>query len=155
MNAIFKQSYFKFGLLMTASLIICLGLMEITGQNESFENKSPIFLIYQFILPAVIWYLGIKTKKDGQKGKLTFKEGVREGFKISVVFALTSPFIFAAYYLFVNPPILKYVKAAYGLTGSSDHLVIIVDMAAQVFSAIIFGTIYGAIISFFLKSKKK
>ena len=68
-----QQSYVKYGLIMTASLVVCLGLMEMTGNNQSFENKSSIFFVYQFILPALVWYLGLREKKRIQKGQLTFK----------------------------------------------------------------------------------
>lgn len=150
---ILKQSYVKYGLIMTGLLIGCLALMEITGQNESFENKSPIFFVYQFLAPAVVWYFAIKAKKKELKGKLTFKQGITQGFKISLVFAVISPFIFALYYTLINPAILTYVKSAYGLNQVSDVMIIIIEMFAQFVGAIIFGTVYAAIISFFLKTK--
>lgn len=133
--------------------IVCLLLMEITGQNTSFTDKSPIFLIYQFIIPAVVWYLGINAKKKMLKNKLTFKQGLCEGFMISLVYALVSPFIFLFYYTMVNPAILVYVRTAYNLTGTTDTMVIAIDMAVQFVSSLVFGTIYGAVISFFLKTK--
>lgn len=140
---------------MTGTLVICLALMEITGQNESFENKSPIFMIYQFIMPAVIWYFGMRERKKLNGGKLTYKQALYEGFKISLVFGLTSPFVFAAYYLFINPPIIEYVKTAYGMPAASDGLVISIDLFAQFIAAIIFGTLYASIIALFVRSKSK
>lgn len=133
-------------------MIVCLAIMELTGQNQSFD-KSPLVLVWTFIAPAIVWYFGINEKKKIQKGKLSFKEGVKEGFKISLVFGLTSPFVFLFYYLFVNPPIISYVKSAYGMSGSSDGMVIAIDMVAQFVSAVVFGTIYAAIISLFIRSK--
>ena len=149
-----KISYVKYGLIMTASLLVCLGLMEVSGNNQTFENKSPIFFIYQFIMPAVIWWLAIAERKRLQKGKLSYKQGLLEGFNTSVVFGLTSPFVFGAYYLLINPEILDYVKAAYGMPEASTAMIVSLDLLAQVFSAIVFGSLYGAIISLFLKSKK-
>jgi FtsH-binding integral membrane protein len=151
---LFGQSYVKYGLLMCAVVVVCLTVMELTGQNQSFD-KSPLTIVWTFIAPAVVWYLGINARKKSQKGKLTFKEGVKEGFKISFVFGLVSPFIFALYYLLFNPQILEYVKTSYGLTNAEDAIVIAVDMLVQFISALIFGTIYAAIISFFLKTKTK
>jgi hypothetical protein len=148
-----KQNHLKYGLIMSASLVLCLLMMELTGQNETFENKSPIFLIYQFILPAVIWYLGINARKKSQNNKLTFKQGLKEGFKISLVFGITSPFLFLAYYLLINPEILNYVKSAYQMPEASNTTILTIDLFAQFISAIIFGTIYGTIISLFLKNK--
>lgn len=150
---LFKQNYVKYGLLMTGVLVLCLLIMEITGENESFENKSPILIIYQFIMPAVIWYLGLRAKKNLQKGRLTFRDGILEAFKISVVFGIVSPIVFGAYYLFINPGILDYVRSTYGMPYASDSTILAIDLFAQFISAIVFGTLYGAIISFFLKHK--
>lgn len=148
-----KKNHIKYGLIMSAVTAVCLMLMEITGQNQSFDAKSPFQIIFLFIAPAVVWYFGIKAKKQMLGGKLTFKQGLSEGFKISVVYGLTSPFVFLIYYLFINPQILEYVRTSYGLANASNTMVIAVDMVAQVISALIFGTIYAAIITLFLKTK--
>lgn len=147
-----SKTYVKYGLAMCGVIVACLALMEITGQNKSFD-KSPIQLIFMMLSPLVIWFLGILSKKKQQKNKLTFKQGTIEGIKISLVYGLVSPFIFVAYYLFVNPEIISYVKNSYGLGTAPDAVAILVDMLAQLITALIFGTVYAAIISFFLKSK--
>lgn len=89
----------------------------------------------------------------------SYKQGFAEGFRISVVYGLTSPWVFALYYLFVNPGILEFARTAYGMPATASAAQIIAtDMLVQVVAAIIFGTIYGAIISYFLKTsplKKK
>lgn len=106
-----------------------------------------------FVAPLVVWTLGIRAKKKALKNKLSFKQGLSEGFKISLVYAAVSPFMFMAYYLFVNPEIINYVRSAYRITGATNNMVILVDMVVQFVTATLFGTIYSAIISFFLKSK--
>jgi hypothetical protein len=148
-----KQTHVKYGLILCLILVICLTTMEITGQNQSFDNKSSVFILYQFIAPAVVWFLGIRAKKKQLGGKLTYKQGLTEGFKMSIVFAVVSPFIFMFYYLLINPAILSYVKGAYGMKEASDTTVILVDMVTQFVAAIIGGTLYGAILSYFLRSK--
>jgi len=146
------QNHVKFALLMTGVLVLCLLFMELTGDNQSFE-KSPLFMIAQLVAPLVIWFFGIKARKDMNKGKLRFKDGVMEGFKISLVFAIVSPFVFLGYYTLVNPGIVRYVREAYRMDGAQDNLVILADMCVQFVAALLFGTIYGAIVSFFLKTK--
>lgn len=148
-----KQNYVKYGLIMCAVLLVCLCLMEITGQNQSFDNKSPFQFIFMFIAPFVVWWLGIAAKKKLLKNKMTFKQGLSEGFKISLAYGIVSPFIFLFYYVFINPDIVAYVKVAYNLSEAQDAVVIGVDMLAQLIAAIVFGTLYAAIISLFLKSK--
>lgn len=149
-----KQPYTKYALMMVGVVIFCLGFMELTGQNESFD-KSPLVAFWTFIAPAIIWFFGLKDKKKRQKNILTFKDGLKESFRISFVFGVISPFVFALYYIFFNPAILSYVRTAYGLTSQPDTFVILVDMAVQFVSALIFGTLYGAIITFFLRTKRK
>jgi hypothetical protein len=150
MEKLLKQNHVTYGLMLCGVLIVCLLLLEITGQT--FDTKSPLFVAYQFIAPAVVWYFGINAKKKMQKGKLTWRQGVKEGFKISVVFGIVSPFIFALYY-FMNPDILDLVKTLYGNPEVSDSALLIMDLFGQFVSALIFGTLYAAAISFFVKSK--
>lgn len=148
-----KRNYVKHGLVMCGLIALCLFLMEVTGENTSFD-KSPFQVIFTMIAPFVVWYYGIRARKVAQGGSLTFKEGVAEGFKISLVFAIVSPFIFALYYYAVNPEIVNSVRQAYGLTDAPFAKVVSIDMFIQFISAIIFGTIYAAILSVFMKSKK-
>ncbi len=148
-----KQNHIKYGLIMAALTALCLMFMEITGQNESFDMNSPFQLFYTFLAPAIVWYFGIRARKKSLKGKMTFKAGLKEGCKISLVYGIVSPFIFLMYYVLINPTILDSVRTMYGLGNASDTVVIVVDMFIQFVSAIIFGTIYAAIISLFLKSK--
>lgn len=152
---ILQESYVKYGLIMTGILIFCLFVIEVTGQNETFDNKSPVFLIYQFIAPAAVWYFGILARKKANHNHLTFKQGFIEGFKISAVFAVTSPFVFLAYYAFINPGILDYVREMYNMVDAPTDVVLGVDFSAQFLAALLFGSIYGAMISFVLKSKHK
>lgn len=107
-----------------------------------------------FIAPAIVWYFGIRAKKKANKGKLNFKQGITEGFKISLVYGLISPFIFLSFYI-LNPVIIDYVKKVYNMTNQSTYIVITVDMIAQFISSIAFGTVYAAIITLLLRSKKK
>jgi len=153
MKEIVSEIHVRYGLIMCAVLVVCLVLMELTGQNQAFDSKSPFQMIFMFIAPAVVWFYGIREKKRQLKGNLTFKQGLTQGFKISLVYAIVSPFIFMLYYLLINPSILSYVRTAYTMPSASDGLIIGVDMLTQFISAIIFGTIYAAIISLFLKSK--
>jgi hypothetical protein len=149
-----NQGYVRYGLILVGVLVVCLLMMEATG-SKSFDDKSPIFLVYQFIAPAVVWYLGLRAFKKVHHGKMSFKQGVMESLRMSLVFGIVSPFVFMVYYLAVNPGILDYVRLSYGLVGQSDWVVIGADMVVQFIASVIFGTIYGAIISFFIKNKSK
>jgi hypothetical protein len=149
-----QKSYVKYGLLMTAVIVLCLFLMEVTGQNKTVEH-SPYVVFFTMIAPFIIWFFALREKKKQLKGKMSFKQGVVEGFKVSLVYAIVSPFVFLFYYCCVNPAIIPAVGAAYQLKGATNEVIIATDMAVQFIAAIIGGTIYAAILSFFLKSKKK
>lgn len=149
-----KKSYFKYGLWLSALTLLCLFIMEITGQNNSFDNKSPLIFFLMVIAPALVFYSGIKNLKKSQKNKLTVKEGVQEGIRISIVYGIISPFIFLLYYQ-INPGILESIKIGYGMSEATDSMIISVDMLAQLIMALFFGAIYSTLISFLLKSKKK
>lgn len=150
----FQQNYVRYALIMCLVIMICLIFMELSGQNKSFD-KSPVFNAALFFAPVIVWYLGISHKKKMLKGIMTFQQGLSEGFKISLVYALISPFIFLFYYLAINPGILDFVRTTYGMTGASDAAVITTDSFVTFSTAIVMGTLLSAIVSFFLKSKKK
>lgn len=147
-----EKNSVKYALYMCAVLALCLILMQVSGTG--FDSKSPFMTFATFIAPFIIWFLGIRAYKKQLKGKMTFKQGVKEGFFISLAFGIISPFIFLVFYL-LNPSVLDYVQKTYGLTSLPIELVVMIDMLVQFISAIIFGTLYGAFISLFLKSKGK
>lgn len=140
---------------MSGIIVLMLFIMQLSGQYQThFPGQSPIEMSTIVIAPFIVWFLGIRSKKSLQKGKLTFKQGLLEGIKISLVFGIVSPFIFAAYYYFVNPEIVGFVRDAYQLdSNASFESVVVADMLSQFLFSLIFGTIYSAVISFFLKSK--
>ena len=140
----------KYALIMCGVVIVCLATAELSGQT-----KSPLLAFFPIIAQIVIWYLGIREKKRQQKGKLTYKQGVFEGFKMGLAFGIISPFIFLAYYLVVNPSMIETARSLYQLVGQPDGVVIAVDLTIQCISSILFGILYGAIFSSFLKTKTK
>lgn len=152
--SLLKQNAVRYGLIMSGVIVLMLIVMQLSGHYaDHFPGQSPFEMFVITVIPFVVWFFGIKSKKKLQKGKLTFKQGVLEGFKISLTFGIVSPFIFAAYYLFVNPEIVSFVRDAYGIYDASFGTVILADMISQFLFSIIFGTIYAAIISLFLKSR--
>lgn len=148
-----QLNYVKYGLIMSSVLIICLLIMHITGHYSTFQKGTVLDTIF-VLAPFVVWLLGLLAFKKERKNKITFKEGWGEGIRISLVFAIVSPFIFMIYYVFFNPGIIGYVRDTYGLTGASNTTVIIVDMLAQAIGSLFMGTIYTAVLAFFLRTKK-
>jgi|GEM_PF-1560236 len=150
---ILAHSYVKYALIMCGVLVLCLFGMMITGNDESFDQKSPLVLIFMFVAPVVIWFMGVRAHRERLGGAMTFKQGLAEGFRISLVYAIVSPFIFFAYYVLVNPEILQYVPEVYQMPEASMATIIAIDMAAQFVTALVFGTIISAIASLVLRKK--
>ena len=150
-----RQSHVKYGLLMSGITVICILCMHLTGQYNNLQEKSPFELIFITVTPLVVWYFGIKARKQELKRKITYKQAFMEGVKISSVYAITSPFVFLAYYTFINPNLMDFMRKEYGLQDASDQMVIAFDMFVQFAAAMIGGTAYGALLSLFLKTKSK
>lgn len=148
-----KQNYIKYALIMTGVIIACLVYMHLTGNYNDFSSKSPVETIILIGAPLVIWFLGIRAKKKELKGKLTFEQGFKEGFKMSLAFAIISPFVFLVYYLVFNPGIVISVGDAYGIMNAPFVIIIAYDLVVQFLASLIGGTVYGAIISFLIRSK--
>lgn len=152
---IFSHNAFRYGLLMTLLHTVWILFMHISGKYGLESKAIPFDFLFIAFMPLIIWFLGIRARKIAKKGKLSLKDGVKEGFHISLVYGLLSPIVYAIYYLFINPQVVGTLKPEYGLPGVSDMQIILIDMLAQFVSAIIFGTLYAVVISLFLRSKAK
>lgn len=148
-----KKNHVKYGLLLDGFLVVCLLWVYVTGDYSKMQNPAMPMAIFTMLVPFVFYFLGIRAKRNELKGKLTFKQGLKEGFGISLVVGVTSPFVFLVFYLFFAPSLIDYARQAYNMTGASDALVVTFDLFVQLVGSIIFGTLYGAIASFFLKTK--
>jgi hypothetical protein len=148
-----KQNHVKYGLLLTGLITVCLMWMYATNNYSKMQEPSAEGLIISFGMPLLVYFLGLRARKKELKNKLTLKQGIKESFKISLMAGLTSPFVFLIFYIFFNPGLIEYARNAYGMVGASDTMVVTVDLLIQLIGSIIFGTILGSIISFFLKSK--
>jgi hypothetical protein len=147
-----KENYIYWAMVLNVITVIALALMELSGHNQSYEPHSFLFIAYQFIIPVIVWYLGIRAKKKQLKNKLTFRQGMIEGILIGLVFGLTSPFIFMFYYIYINPGIVEWIRH-----GSQDPtwLVIGKDMLLSLIVCFVTSLILSPPISFLLMTKKK
>lgn len=151
-TSILQKNHIKYGLIMSGILLICLTLMHVTNQYSSFEKGAPLDTIF-VLAPFVIWFLAIRAYKKELKNRMSFKQGLVQGIKISTVFGIISPIIFMLYYTLFNPGILNYVAESYGMKGAPTVAIIAVDMLVQCVGSIIMGTLYIAILSLFMRSK--
>jgi hypothetical protein len=149
-----RKNHVRFGLLGTVVFMVCLLLLDISGNDYFLQEAGPTLTSILLILPILLWYFGIRAKKRQNGNHLAFRQGVKEGYKIALVFALSSPFAFLLYYLILNVGTLTGLGKAVRIEEVPSVLAIVADMMVQFWGIIIFGTMYGILVSAFLKSKK-
>lgn len=99
-----------------------------------------------FNLAAIIaLYLGIKARNAD--GDMDFKEGLKTGLGISLVYAISACLFFLLLFLIVGPSIMANEPMA---ADSPVLRVALAAFAGMFFGSLILGLVYSTIISFFL-----
>jgi len=141
----------KYGLLITAVVvgwIVIVRLLMGIGADSKANVIAPIL----FNLAAIVAiYLGMKTRKKELRGQLGFKEGLKTGMSISLVYALSACLFFMIEYLVAGP---KLLLSEAGPQVGPMWQVAAIAYAGLFFGSILFGLIYSTIISFFLARKQ-
>lgn len=145
----------KYGLILTGTIVVWLAVMHSLGAYSAQKTEMSIVDYFYVLVPAIVLYLGIKEKKKMSKNRLTYKEGVIEGLRISVIYGVLSPIVFYLYYTLVNPDAIQFAKKAYGMMQFSDREVMFADLAVQFVFSILGGLIMSLVISYFLSKKAK
>ncbi len=147
----FAQNHLKYGLAGTGVLFLALLFLHLGGYETALENITFIQIIIFVLYPLLLWYFGIKAKKEERDGNLPLIDGVYEGFKIALVLGLSSPLAFLLYFLIFNlGTILSRNTQGTDFPGFG---IIAANMVIQGLLIIILGTIYGAVVALFLRSK--
>ncbi|HJP92436.1 MAG TPA: hypothetical protein VJ875_10800 [Pyrinomonadaceae bacterium] len=140
----------KFGLLITFGVMawVLITRSLITNPQSLVHTLGTpiIFNLLQFIMI----YLGLKARERETADKLTFKEGLKTGVSISLVYAITITLFFAGVLAVVGT---KWLASEPGIANMP-----VARVAAQAFiglfvGALLFGLIYSTVISFFLAKR--
>ena len=141
----------KYGLLITIAVMAWVLIARATITNpESIVHTlgTPIFVnIVQFVMI----YLGVKEFGRQKGDKPIFKEGVKAGAGISLVYALSASLFFVGVLMVVGTSWLASEPGPRNVSAS--------EIAARAFAglfilAMIFGLIYSTVISFFLAKRR-
>jgi ABC-type phosphate/phosphonate transport system permease subunit len=92
-------------------------------------------------------FLGMKERKEALGGALNFKEGVKTGMGISLVYAISACLFFMIEYLVMGPKLLMSEAAP---QTSALWQVAVMAYAGLFLGALLFGLIYSTLIAFFL-----
>ena len=142
----------KYGLLITAVVvgwIVIVRLLMGVGADSKANVIAPIL----FNLAAIVAiYLGMKARKNELHGELGFKEGLKTGMSISLVYAVSACIFFMLEYLVAGP---KLLLSEAGPQAGPMWQVAAIAYAGLFFGSILFGLIYSTIISFFLARQQR
>lgn len=141
----------KYGLLITLGIMVwVLVARSLITNSASLVHTlgSPIFFN---VLHFIMIYLGLKATERERRDRLPFKEGLKTGVLISLVYAVTASLFFVAVVAAVGT---QWVESEPGFAGTPRS-----QMAAQAFAylfigAMFLGLIYSTLISFFLAKRQ-
>lgn len=141
----------KYGLAITAVLIAWVVVVRFlmgVGPDSSANMIGPI--IFNLAAVAAI-FLGLVRRKNEAGGELSFKEGLKTGVGISLVYAASSCLFFIILYFATGPGLLL------NEPGAQDRPLWQTATLAYIglfFGSLIFGLIYSTVISFFLAKRR-
>lgn len=137
----------KYGLLITFVIVVWVVIVRFlmnTGPDSKLNLGAPLLFNLTAFLSI---YFGIKERKRHVGEQFTFKEGMKTGFAISLVYALSSCLFFVIEYFVAGPRLLM---SEAGLLTRPLWQVALMAYAGLFFGALVFGIIYSAVSAFFL-----
>jgi len=137
----------KYGLMITAVVItwIVVARFLLDIGPDSKANLIPPVLFNLAAIMALL--LGIRARKEELAGNLGFKEGLKTGMGISLVYATSACLFFVIEFLVAGP---KLLMSEAGAESGPMWRVAAFAYAGLFFGTLIFGLIYSTLISFFL-----
>jgi hypothetical protein len=137
----------KYGLLITLVVVLWIVIVRLwlgVGASPKAQIVSGVLFNATAILAI---FLGMKERKEALGGALSFKEGIKTGMAISLVYAISACLFFMIEYLVAGPKLL--LSEAGPQTGPLCQ-VAVMAYAGLFFGSLLFGLIYSTLISFFL-----
>ncbi len=137
----------KYGLLITLVVVLWIVLIRFllnTGPESKLNLAAPLV----FNLAAFISiFLGIRERKRQLDDQFTFKEGLKTGTAISLVYAVSACLFFLIQYLIAGPKLLMMEQGAQVRPMWQTALM---AYSGLFLGALIFGVIYSALAAFVL-----
>jgi hypothetical protein len=137
----------KYGLLITFVVVFWIVIVRLwlgVGNGRQGQIISGVLFNVAAILAI---FFGMRERKKALGGELMFKEGVKTGMAISLVYAISACLFFMIEYLVAGPKLL--LSEAGPQTGPLWQ-VAVMAYAGLFFGSLLFGLIYSTLIAFFL-----
>jgi len=141
----------KYGLLIAVLAMAWVLIAHYLVSNPaSMVHQLGTPIIFNVLEFALI-YLGIKAVEREKGDRLTFKEGVKTGVGISVVYGLALSLFFVIVLKVVGTKFMAMESGAG--TGSVSRSQVVQAFVGLFLLALVFGLIYSTVISFFLSKR--
>ena len=141
----------KYGLLITLGVMawVLIAHSLITNPNSIVHSlgSAVFFNVLQF---AMI-YLGLKALEHEKGDRPYFKEGLKTGVAISVVYGLTSSIFFVVVLVIVGT---KWLASEPGAANAPLSRIVLGAFLGLFLGALLFGLIYSTVLSFFLAKRR-
>ena len=141
----------KYGLLITLVVVVWVLVTHLLVPLAP-ESQANVLAPILFNLAAIVAiYLGIKSRTDETTG-ITFKEGIKTGLGISLVYAISTSLFFFILFLIVGPTLMANEPLA---PNYPVWKVALGAFAGMFLGSLILGLVYSTIVSFFLAKRTR
>ena len=141
----------KYGLLITLGVIawVLITRSLITNPQSIVHTLGgPIFFN---VLQFAMIYLGLKALEHAKGERPYFKEGLKTGVAISIVYGLTSSIFFVVVLAIVGT---KWLASEPGAANAPLSRIVLGAFLGLFLGALLFGLIYSTVVSFFLAKRR-
>jgi hypothetical protein len=141
----------KYGLLIT---LVVVGWVVIARFVMSIGSDSKLNLVPPILFNLAAFlsiFFGIRERKGEMGNRFTFKEGLKTGTAISLVYAISACLFFVIEYLIAGS---KLMLSEAGAQSRPMWQVALMAYAGLFFGSLIFGVIYAALSSFLLARQR-
>jgi hypothetical protein len=137
----------KYGLLITFVVVLWIVIVRLwLGMGAGPQGQIISGVLFNVAAVLAILF-GMKERKKALDGALSFKEGVKTGMAISLVYAISACLFFMIEYLVAGP---KLLLSEAGPQNGPLWQVAVMAYAGLFFGSLLFGLIYSTLIAFFL-----
>lgn len=141
----------KYGLLITAVLVGWIAIVRFglgVGPDSGVNIVAPILFNVTAIVAIL---LGMSARKRELNGRLSFKDGIKTGMAVSLVYAISACLFFMIEYLVAGPELLM-------SEGNPQNRplwqVAVLAYAGLFFGSLFFGLIYSTVIASLLAKRR-
>ena len=121
----------------------------VTNPRSSVHSLGIAF--FTNVLQFAMLYLGLKAREHEKGERPNFKEGIKTGLAISLVYGLTASLFFAGVIAVMGT---KWIATDPSELSAPISRVILVRFVGLVVGALLLGLIYSTVLSFFLAKRR-